>query len=100
MKRFRCSVRDLTWLVLVVALVVALWINDRRHRVEIDGLKGRARTTIAGLSYEVWQSVRAWDKDPQAAFTPLTPIPLELDWVKPGAKREPPVCPPWIKESW
>lgn len=86
MRVLRWSTRDLAWLVVAVALLLALAIQDRRHRDELDRVQGRARTTIWELVHELYMK-ELW-KGEIYTFEPETAIPDEYDWTTPSTSRD------------
>jgi hypothetical protein len=90
MQRFKLTVRDLCWLIVVVALSLAIIIDRGRHRAEITRLEDEARTTIHGLSLEVWKCCAR--SIPRYAFSPATPLPSRYDW------HQGSIVPEWAEE--
>jgi len=39
---FRFSIRDVLWLTVVVALAIAIWVNDNRHRKQVATMQEQA----------------------------------------------------------
>ena len=68
MRRPAWTARDLLWLVVVAALILALGIERRRHLDESARRDNQAREAIQGLAGEVWRSAGA--KVPPGKFAP------------------------------